>query len=116
MTTVVLLFLVDGSVLLDVVLVEMLPERGGSVPPLELLLSFRISQAPTPPMPRRRMVATTVTATTDVVLRGFWRRAGATSCANSLTVGLPCCLTVGAGFWRRSGASLSWAKTVGGIP
>src|ERR1043165_2209905 len=113
-TTVVLLLLLDGSVLPDVVLVETLPLRVVSFPLPDVLLSFRTRHAPMPPMPRRRTVVMTVTATTEVVLRCFGELAGATSCANSLTVGLPCCLTVGAGFWRRSVASLSGAITVGG--
>src|SRR3982750_1587252 len=84
---VVLLLPVDGPVPFDVALVELLLVRGGSVPPLELFLSFRISQAPRPPTPRSRTVATTVTATTDVVLRCFGGLAAAAATfGNSLTV------------------------------
>ena len=46
--------------------------RTFELPPLvELFLSFKINHAPKPPRPRRSIVATTVIATTDEVVRPF---------------------------------------------
>lgn len=84
--------------------------------PLLLLppLSLNKSHAPTPPTASTRIVATAVTATTDVVLRGAG--AGADGFWNSLIVGRTCCLAVAAALRGCAVASSSNERTVGATP
>jgi hypothetical protein len=88
-----------------VVLVTLLP-----LPVLSLIKSH----APRPPTASTRIVATAVTATTDVVLRGTG--AGETGFWNSLMVGRACCLAVAATLRGCAVASSSNERRVGAAP